>query len=93
MRPDTELAEQPAEQRIVPLVVDEEARVEREPVVDDRVRVATRAAVAFEHMDFVGRGKKIGGTKARDAASDHRDPHQPVFASRRISVDNFPSPV
>ena len=39
-----ELAEEPAEQRVVALVVDEEAGVEREAVVHDRVRVPARAA-------------------------------------------------
>ena len=46
-------AKQPHEQRVVARVVDEKARVEREPVVRDRVRVAAGALVALEDRHVV----------------------------------------
>ena len=86
-----QLAEEPREERVVPLVVDEEARVERKPVVDDRVRVTSGAPVAFEHRDLVRPREQVGRTEAGDAAADDCDPHQPLFAPRRMTDDCEPS--
>ena len=77
---DPQLAEQPPEQRVVALVVDEEARVERQAVVDDGVRVPARAAVALEHVHVVRPRQDVRRAEPGDPAADDRDPHQPLFA-------------
>ena len=75
MRRDAELREQPAEQRIVALVVDEEAGVEREAVVRDGVRVPAGATVALEHMHVVRPREDVPCPEPGNSASDYRDPH------------------
>ena len=62
---DAELAKKPAEQRVVRLVVDEEAGVECEPVVLDRVRVAARPRRALEQLDVMRPRQQVGRAEAR----------------------------
>ena len=61
--------------------MDEEARVEREPVAPDRARVAAGALVALEDLDVVRAPEHVRGPEAGDAAADDRDLHEPY--SRR----------
>ena len=71
----SEVAEEPHQARVVLDVVDDEAGVEREPVVHDRVRVAARAVVALEELDLVRVRKRIGRAEPGDPRSDDCDPH------------------
>ncbi len=54
--------------------MDDEAGVEREAVVDDRVRVAARALAPLEQLDLVGARQRVRGPEAGNARSYH-DPH------------------
>src|SRR5205823_973470 len=60
---------------VVRHVVDDEARVERQPVVQDRVRVSAGAVVALEELDLVCARQQIGRAQAGDSRSHHRNPH------------------
>ena len=87
LRRDAELGEEPPEERVVGLVVDEEAGVEPEAPVRDRVRVAAGVVGALEDLHLVRARKQVGGSQAGDPGPDHGDSHQPLFAGRRIAVD------
>ena len=92
MRRDAELAEQAAEQRIVPRVVDEKSGVECEPVADDRVRVPAGAAVALEDVDLVRAREQVRGAQPRHAAADdgYLPRHQRAFARQPETVGPHP---
>ena len=75
VRRHAELGEEPAEQRVVQRVVDEEPGVERDPVDDDRVRVPARARLPLEQLDLVRAREHVRRTEARDPAADDRYPH------------------
>ena len=76
LRLDAELAEEPYEQRVRSLVVDEEAGVEHAPAEVDRVRMAAGAPIPLEELDVVDPGEQIARAEARDSRSDHRNPHR-----------------
>src|SRR5581483_5291499 len=75
LRADVELAEEPGQIRVVRLVVDDEAGVEAEAAVLDRVDVAARTRVGLEDLHVVCAGEQVRGTEAGDARSDDRNPH------------------
>ena len=56
--PDTQFTEQPRQERVVGLVVDDEAGVEREALVVDGADVATCRALALEDGDIVARASR-----------------------------------
>ena len=56
--------------------MDEKARVERKPVVRDRVRVAAGALVAFEDGHIVRSVQQVCDAEPGDPAADNRDSHQ-----------------
>ena len=85
LRPDPELAEETPEQRVVPLVVDEEARVEREAVDGDGVDVSAGPLFSLEDLDLVRAGEHVGGPEAGDAAAHHCHPHHVGSSLRRSS--------
>jgi hypothetical protein len=87
VRRHSELCEQAAEQGVVSLVVDEEAGVEREPVVHDGVGVPAGPRVALEDPHVVLLREQVRRAEPGDATADDRDSHQPFFARRRTSVD------
>ena len=73
--------QQAAEDRVVPLVVDDEAGVDgdRTPLELDlhRVGVPTEAICCLEEGQLVPVGEQRRRGDARDARSDHCDPHRP----------------
>ena len=85
LRAHVELAEEAVEQRVVRHVVDDEADVEREPVVLDGVHVAAGAGVLLEQLDLVTARQDVGGAQAGDARSDHGDPHRGSLRAHRLS--------
>src|SRR5262249_62212723 len=84
-----ELREQPDELWIVPLVEHDEARVELESVMRDRVHVPAGPRVALEDLDVVSARDKVGSAQTRDSSSYNRYPHVEVeltFVRARIAV-------
>ena len=77
--PDTQFAEQPRQERVVGLVVDDEAGVERKAFVVHRAHVAPRRARALEDGDVVRAREHVGGPEAAHARSDDGDPHRVLF--------------
>ena len=83
---DAELREESRQERVVAGVVDEEARVEREPVAPDRAGVTAGALVALEDLDVVRALEHVRGPQPGDAAADDRDLHEPYSRGGRIPV-------
>src|SRR5207249_2072298 len=90
LRTDAELAEQATEQRVVPLVVDEEARVQREPVAGERVRVAAGKRRALEDLDLVRLPEHVGRGEPGDPCADDGDPHPSCYSN--MLEDRLPGP-
>ena len=95
MRAHAELGEEPAEQRVVPRVVDEEPGVERDPVADDRVRVPAGARLALEELDLVRAREHVRRSEAGDSAADDRYPHNRTSPSCEdwLTVVDAPVPI
>ena len=55
--------------------MDDEAGVEPETAVLERVDVAARPPGRLEDLDLVRAGEQVGRAKTGDARSDDRDPH------------------
>ena len=87
-----ELAEEAIEQRVVPVVVDEEARVEREAVVLDGVHVAAEPGVLLEDVHVVGARQDVRRAEPGHARSDHGDPHWQSGALGASSLSHIGSP-
>lgn len=98
--PHSELVEEPEKQWVVPLVVDEEARVELEGFavrpMGDGARVPARVPGLLEDLHVVSAREEIGRSKAGDTGSDDCNLHEdfsvcstePAFAYLRSSVVN-----
>ena len=65
-----ELAEQAAEDGVVGLVVDDEARVEREPAVPDGVYVTAWAVMLLEQLHVMSLGQHMRRPEPRHACTD-----------------------
>lgn len=70
LRGDAELTEKAAEHGVVRLVVDDEARIEGEPVVPNRVHVAAGALPLLEELHVVGLRQHVGCAEPGHAATD-----------------------
>src|SRR5207245_6857772 len=66
----------PVEMRVVLRVVDDEAGVEPEAAVLERVDVPAGPRIALEYLDSVRARQQVGGAEPRHARSDHGDPHR-----------------
>ena len=71
-----ELAEQTAEDGVVGLVVDDEARVEREPAVPDGVYVTAGAVMLLEQLHLMSLGQHMRRPEPRHACTDDSYMHR-----------------
>ena len=72
-----ELAEETTEDRVVGLVVHDEASVEREPPVSDGVYVTTRAVMPLEQLHVMSLGEHMRCPEPRHPSTDDRYTHRP----------------
>jgi hypothetical protein len=91
--PHAKLGEQPGEQRVRALVVDDETGVDRDLPDQVGVGVAAQPAIGLEQGHVVGPGQDVAGGQPADPAADDGDPapghgHAP-FRCRRVSVNQY----